>query len=195
MLLSDGGWVHQGPPYTHPRTHPTAQGEKVEANARFLGTAQWCDEVASTITLLGGLSLLHVSPDAVHLKLVTAYPGGPVRGPDPGPCATADHELSVHLRPGSSTGAQGGARGGGWAGAAVWRVHATCRALPGRAHRCPVHALAMPAPARCLAVSSAQLTPADVEVADIVEAARDGSHRIDFVVCEVQARLGAWLHR
>lgn len=50
------------------------------------------------------------------------------------------------------------------------------------------------------AVSGAQLTPADVEVGDIVEAARDGaqqgsSRRIDFVVREVQARLGAWLHR
>lgn len=128
------------------------QGEKVEVNARFLSTAQWCDEAASTLTLLGGLSLLHVSRDAVHLKLVTAYPSGAVRGEDPGPCATADHELSLHLQPGSST------------------------------------------------VSGAQLTPADVEVGDIVEAARDGaqqgsSRRIDFVVREVQARLGAWLHR
>lgn len=64
-----------------------------------------CDEAASTLTLLGGLSLLHVSRDAVHLKLVTAYPSGAVRGEDPGPCATADHELSLHLQPGSSTGA------------------------------------------------------------------------------------------
>jgi hypothetical protein len=45
-------------------------------------------------------------------------------------------------------------------------------------------------------VSGAQLTPADVEVADIVEAAREGAgRRIDFVVREAQARLGAWLHR
>ena len=73
------------------------QGERVEANARFLGTSQWCDEVASTLTLLGGLSLLHVAPGAVHLKLVTPFPTGPVRGDDPGPCATADHELSLHL--------------------------------------------------------------------------------------------------
>jgi hypothetical protein len=57
------------------------------------------------MTLLVGLSLLHVSRDAVHLKLVTAYPTGAVRGQDLGPCATADHELSLHLRPGSSTGA------------------------------------------------------------------------------------------
>ena len=67
------------------------------------------------MTLLGGLSLLHVSRDAVHLKLVTAYPTSAVRGQDPGPCATADHELSLHLHPGSSTGAEerlaaGGAR-------------------------------------------------------------------------------------
>lgn len=75
--------------------HP--QGERVEANARFLGTAQWCDEVASALTLLGGLSLLHVAPGAVHLKLVTPFPTGPVRGDDLGPCATADHELSLHL--------------------------------------------------------------------------------------------------
>lgn len=69
----------------------------MEANARFLSTAQWCDEVASTLTLLGGLSLLHVAPGAVHLKLVTPFPTGPVRGDDPGPCTTADHELSLHL--------------------------------------------------------------------------------------------------
>lgn len=82
-----------------------------------------CDEVASTITLLGGLSLLHASRDALHLKLVTAYPTSAVRSSagagsadsssrsyvagsscDPGPCATADHELSVHMQPGSDTG-------------------------------------------------------------------------------------------
>ena len=45
-------------------------------------------------------------------------------------------------------------------------------------------------------MSGAQLTPADVEVGDIVEAAREGAgRRIDFVVREAQARLGAWLHR
>jgi hypothetical protein len=45
-------------------------------------------------------------------------------------------------------------------------------------------------------VSGAQLTPADVEVADIVEAAGEGAgRRIDFVVREAQARLGTWLHR
>lgn len=82
-----------------------AAGERVEANVRFLSTAQWADEVASTITLLGGLSLLHVSPGALHLKLVTAYPAGPARGADPGPCATADHELSLHLAPGGGEGA------------------------------------------------------------------------------------------
>lgn len=92
-------------------THPP-QGERVEANARFLSTAQWCDEAASTITLLGGLSLLHVARDAVHLKLVTAYPPGAAAAAagDPGPCATADHELSVHLQPGSTTGAAAGWR-------------------------------------------------------------------------------------
>lgn len=72
-----------------------------------------CDEAASTITLLGGISLLHASPDALHLKLVTAYPTGAVRPGkggagdgwcDPGPCAAADHELSVHLQPGGSAG-------------------------------------------------------------------------------------------
>lgn len=132
------------------------QGEKVEANARFLTTAEWCDEAASTITLLGGISLLHASPDALHLKLVTAYPTGAVRPGkggagdgwcDPGPCAAADHELSVHLQPGGS------------------------------------------------AVAGAQLTPADVEVADLAEAAREGRRPVDWLVREVQARLGAWLHR
>lgn len=131
------------------------QGDKVEANARFLSTSQWCDEAASTLTLLGGLSLLHISRDAVHLKLGTAYPVGAVSGPDPGPCATGDHELSLHLQPGGGS------------------------------------------------VSSAQLTPADVCIDDIVEAAREvAAHsvngsgpRLDFVVREVQACLGAWLHR
>lgn len=56
----------------------------------------------------------------------------------------------------------------------------------------------------CLpAVSSAQLTPADVYIDDIVEAAREAAAhsvngsgpRLDFVVREVQACLGAWLHR
>ena len=70
------------------------------------------------MTLLGGLSLLHVSRDAVHLKLVTAYPTGAVRGQDPGPCATADHELSLHLHPGSSTGVGRGAQ-------AVWALHSS----------------------------------------------------------------------
>jgi hypothetical protein len=72
-----------------------------------------CDEAASTLTLLCGLSLLHVSRDAVHLKLMTAYPRGPVAGQDPGPCATADHELSLHLQPASSA--------GGPPAAAAWR--------------------------------------------------------------------------
>lgn len=89
-------------PELHQCTHPAPllpprQGERVEANARFLSTAQWCDEVASTLTLLGGLSLLHAARGAVHLKLVTPYPTAAVRGDDPGPCATADHELSLHL--------------------------------------------------------------------------------------------------
>jgi hypothetical protein len=49
-------------------------------------------------------------------------------------------------------------------------------------------------------VTSAQLTPPDVEVADVVEAAqavgaRGEQGRIDWVVREVQARLAAWLHR
>ncbi|KAL4436584.1 hypothetical protein ABPG75_003723 [Micractinium tetrahymenae] len=132
------------------------QGEKVEANARFLSTAEWCDEVASTTTLLGGISLLHVSPLALHLKLVTAYPTGAVRPGsgsaggawcDPGPCATADHELSVHLQPSGD------------------------------------------------AVAGAQLTPADVEVADLLDAALEGRRPVDWLVREVQARLGAWLHR
>jgi hypothetical protein len=80
------------------------QGDKVEANARFLSTSQWCDEAASTLTLLGGLSLLHISRDAVHLKLGTAYPVRAVSGPDPGPCATGDHELSINLQPGGGSG-------------------------------------------------------------------------------------------
>lgn len=88
---------------------PPRQGERVEANARFLSTAQWCDEVASTLTLLGGLSLLHAAPGAMHLKLVTPYPTTAVRSDDPGPCATADHELSLHL-------ADDGAGGLGWFG-------------------------------------------------------------------------------
>ncbi|PSC68012.1 hypothetical protein C2E20_8356 [Micractinium conductrix] len=125
-----------------------AAGERVESNARFLSTAQWCDEVAGTITQLGGLSLLHVQPDALHLKLVTAYPTAAVRGADPGPCATADHELSLQLLPG--------------AGNTVYGV---------------------------------TLEPADVEVADIAEAAREGRRPADFVVREVTARLGALLHR
>lgn len=45
------------------------------------------------------------------------------------------------------------------------------------------------------AVSSAQLTPEDVEVCDVVEAAREGRRPLDYVVREVQARLGAALHR
>lgn len=49
-----------------------------------------------------------------------------------------------------------------------------------------------PSPA---AVAGAQLTPADVEVADLAEAAREGRRPVDWLVREVQARLGAWLHR
>lgn len=45
------------------------------------------------------------------------------------------------------------------------------------------------------AVSSAQLTPADVDVCDVVEAAREGRRPLDYVVREVQARLGPALHR
>lgn len=55
------------------------------------------------------------------------------------------------------------------------------------------HSSALP-PHKLPAVASAALTPADVDVADIAEAARDGGRPVDFVVREVQARLGAWLH-
>lgn len=81
-----------------------------------------CDEAASTITLLGGISLLHASPSALHLKLVTAYPTAAVRAGmggtssgwcDPGPCAAADHELSVHLHSGRMAGGNWWGSGGG----------------------------------------------------------------------------------
>lgn len=45
------------------------------------------------------------------------------------------------------------------------------------------------------AVYGVTLEPADVEVADIAEAAREGRRPADFVVREVTARLGALLHR
>lgn len=77
--------------------------------------------MAGTITQLGGLSLLHVQPDALHLKLVTAYPTAAVRGADPGPCATADHELSLQLLPGAgNTGGWGGWVPLGLAGVTRW---------------------------------------------------------------------------
>lgn len=178
----------------HLEGQTVAVGEQVEANARFLATAQWADEVAATITLLGGLSLLHVTPGALHLKLVTAYPTGVVRSADPGPCATADHELSVHLAPGSSVGAWVVGCGGGLAGSLE-------QAAVLQAQRCGSFYShpdwVRPEPPLCchLTVMGAQLTPPDVEVGDIVEAARDGGRAADFVVREVQARLGAWLHR
>ena len=56
------------------------------------------------------MSLLHAAADGatLHLKLLTPYPTAAVRGGDlgaGGPCAAADHELSLSLEPGSSTGA------------------------------------------------------------------------------------------
>lgn len=65
------------------------------------------------------------------------------------------------------------------------------RGIGGRVCPCLRRQL-LPVPA---AVSSAQLTPADVEVCDVVEAAREGRRPMDYVVREVQARLGAALHR
>ena len=131
-------------------TATAAEGERTQANTRFVAAGEWAEQMAGVITALSGVSLLHAEPQAVHLKLLTAYPTGPVAGEEVGPCLTGDHELSIAL-------AQHGTGGSG-------------------------------------AVASAQLHPADIDVTEVVEAARANRRRADFVVAEVQARLGALLH-
>ena len=54
------------------------------------------------------------------------------------------------------------------------------------------HALALQLEPGTRIVEHALLSPADVEVEDLVAAAREGGRRLEWVVRAVQARLGAW---
>ncbi|KAK9829697.1 hypothetical protein WJX72_007407 [[Myrmecia] bisecta] len=74
-----------------------------EANTRFEEAAEWCDEAASLLTLLGGVSLLHVEEDAVHLLLSTTVNCSFEAAPDAGAHNVVQHELSMRLQPGTAS--------------------------------------------------------------------------------------------
>jgi len=74
-----------------------ANGNKLENGARFAGTAAWATETTALLRSLGGLTILHSSPDSLEVQLSTAYPTAAVAVGCVGACRSGSQNHSVHL--------------------------------------------------------------------------------------------------
>jgi hypothetical protein len=80
-----------------------AIGDNAATGARFAGSAAWSEEASAILQSLGGVSILKALPDAIQLRLHTAYPAAVVAAGSLGDCRTGVHELLVKLDPASGS--------------------------------------------------------------------------------------------